>query len=362
MASDAGLPAVNGGLLMERAARGDRDAAQILRGVSLLRLSRRADEFPGVAAPGVGVRTAICVCTAMRPRLLRHCLESIGLQLVPKGADVDVVVVDNDADRNNYDLVKDFSTRCTFPVHYVHEPRSGVPQARNAALEKCRNIGADWIAFTNDDCWASPAWLACLLDAARRHRADIVCGRRDFLFPLPRPVWAMRAEDEAERFDCPSMHNVLLAAWLIGRAAQPGMAFDERLAHSEDTDFFYRAVRHGARVVYSAEPVVFETVSSERATLGYQTWRAYHDAARRSYFHRRYLGITRTGAKLGGRFLFQVPTALMRLTLAPLTWPFSQDAFRDLVTKGAARLAGAAGATAGLLGFCGNPYQSVKGY
>jgi hypothetical protein len=135
------------------------------------------------------------------------------------------------------------------------------------------------------------------------------------------------------------------------------MCFDERLARGEDTDFFYRAVRHGARIVYSAAPMVFETVSIERATLSYQTRRAYRYAASRSYLHRRYLGIARAGAKLGFRFFFQVPTAVARLIIAPLAWPFSENTFRDLVTGGVGRLAGAAGATVGLLGFHGKPYQ-----
>jgi succinoglycan biosynthesis protein ExoM len=289
--------------------------------------------------------------------MLSHCLESISLQLVPGDFEIHVVVVDNDAEANNSDLVRDFSTRCPFPVHYVHEPRIGVAQARNAAAEKCRDIGVDWIAFTDDDCWVSPVWLVCLLDTARRHRADMVYGRREFLFPLPLPLWSMPAEHGAD-LDFASTHNVLLAGWLIGhQGAQHKMSFDERLVEGEDTDFFYRVARRGARVVYSAEPVVFESVSIERATLGYQTWRAYHNAASRSYFHRRYLGVTRASAKLGGRFLFQVPTALMELVLAFLAWPFRQATFRDLLTRGAGRLAGAAGATAGLLGLCGNPYR-----
>jgi glycosyltransferase involved in cell wall biosynthesis len=83
-----------------------------------------------------------------------------------------VVVVDNEGEPNNQALVEDFSPRCHFPVHYIHEPRRGIPQARNAALEKCRSLRADWLAFTDDDCWVSPTWLDSLLEAAARHNAD----------------------------------------------------------------------------------------------------------------------------------------------------------------------------------------------
>jgi succinoglycan biosynthesis protein ExoM len=298
--------------------------------------------------------------------MLRQCLESIGAQMVSQGISVDVVVVDNEGEPNNRSLVQDFAARCRFSVHYVHEPRRGIPQARNAALKKARELRADWIAFTDDDCWVSPAWLANLLQAARRHKADVVYGRREFLFPMPLPFWAIRPEQgthaEGEPLRYAATHNVLLASWFIGPRGPAGIRFDERLAHGEDTDFFHRAAQQGARIVYSAEPLVLEVVSPDRATLHYQTRRAYHYAASRSYFHRRYQGAARAAMKLAVRCTLQAPVAVARLVAAPFTWPFSEDVFRGLVTKGAARLAGAVGAAAGLLGFDGNPYRNIDGY
>ena len=154
---------------------------------------------------------AIAVCTAKRPKMLQHCLQSIGSQIVSPQVKVDVVVVDNEGEPNSLSLVQDFSTRCRFPVHYVHEPRRGIPQARNAALEKCRSLGAEWTAFTDDDCWVTPTWLASLLDAAERHKADVVYGWREFLFPMPLPFWAMRPEQgtyaEGEELPYAATHN-----------------------------------------------------------------------------------------------------------------------------------------------------------
>jgi hypothetical protein len=66
--------------------------------------------------------------------------------------------------------------------------------------------------------------------------------------------------------------------------------------------------------------------------------------------------------KLAARWLFQTPVAVLRLASAPLVWPFSRFIFRQLVMKGSARLAGAAGAAAGLLGFDGNPYRTIDGH
>jgi hypothetical protein len=111
------------------------------------------------------------------------------------------------------------------------------------------------IAFTDDDCSVSTTWLASHLEAAARHKADVVYGRREFLFPMPHPFWAMRPQQgtyaEGETLPYAATHNVLLAAWLV--EGDTRMQFDERLAHGEDTDFFHRATRRGARIVYSAE-------------------------------------------------------------------------------------------------------------
>jgi GT2 family glycosyltransferase len=345
--------------LMEHAARGDQRAAEIVRELLLSQRSAEAQE----SGPTV-TRVVVGLCTAMRPQMLTHCLESIAAQIILPGLEIHVVVVDNEAVPNSRMLVQEFGAHCSFPIHYVHEPRRGIPQARNAILRQARDLGADWIAMTDDDCWVNPAWLMGLLEAAARHNADVVYGRREFVFPLPRPFWAVPEpvnHVEGQALPFAATHNVLMASWVIG----PGndtLAFDERLAHGEDTDFFHRAARFGARIVYSREPVVFETVSQERTTLGYQTRRAYHYAASRCHFHRRHTGLLRATKNLTARWMLQAPVACLRLASAPFVWPVSKLAFRSLVIKGTARLAGAVGAAAGLLGFCGNPYRTLDGY
>jgi hypothetical protein len=155
---------------------------------------------------------------------------------------------------------------------------------------------------------------------------------------------------------------VLFKAWLVKADDGANLAFDERLAHGEDTDFFHRAAKCGASIVYSHEPTVIETVPPERATLSYQTRRAYHYAASRSYFHRRCRGWSGAAPKLATRWLVHAPSAVARLVAAPLVWPFSEVTCKQLTLKGVLRLAAVLGASAGLLGFNGNPYRTIDGY
>jgi hypothetical protein len=88
--------------LMEHAARGDRAAAGILRD---LLLSVRA---PGEMGVGVRVRAAVGVCTAQRPRMLAHCLDAIGAQILPHGTELHVVVADNEREPNSRCVVDRF--------------------------------------------------------------------------------------------------------------------------------------------------------------------------------------------------------------------------------------------------------------
>jgi len=297
--------------------------------------------------------------------MLDHCLQSIGSQTISASIDVEVVVVDNEAAPNNRALVEGLAARYPFPIHYVHEPKRGIPKARNAALEACQRLGVDWVAFTDDDCWVSSTWLADLLEAAHRQNADAVYGRREYVVPeeCTWPIFAghsrFREGGQAARG---GTYNVLFSTRLIRPTrSAAGMRFDEQLTHGEDTDFFHRAARRGARIC-SGEAVVFETVSKERTTLRYRAKRAYYVAASRSSFHRRHGGFSRALLNVSARYLVQGPVGLCRLVASTIVWPIDERASKSLLLKGAERLMGVAGATAGLLGLSGNPYHSIDGY
>lgn len=126
-------------------------------------------------------------------------------------------------------------------------------------------------------------------------------------------------------------------------------------------DYRYRGTRVLRRPhVYSAEPVIRETIPPHRATLRYQVARAFYYAASRTDFHRRYKGFDGAAVKVLVRLVWQVPIAVIRLVTAPLVWPFNEQRFKRQVLKGLARIMGAAGALVGLAGFSGNPYRNFQ--
>jgi len=115
-------------LLADLAAHGEARAAEVL--ASLPAEIPKTEHAPNAAAGSC--RVAVAVCTAKRPGMLRLCLQSIASQIVAAQIAIEIVVVDNEGAPNNATVVQEIAARCRFPVHYVHEPRRGIPPARNA--------------------------------------------------------------------------------------------------------------------------------------------------------------------------------------------------------------------------------------
>jgi succinoglycan biosynthesis protein ExoM len=316
---------------------------------------------------GYECRVAVGVCTAYRSDMLERCLAALAAQVLPPGAELTIVIADNEAEPNNREAVAKFARTCPFEIRYVHEPRCGISRARNAVLDACGDR-FDWIAFTDDDCVPAPDWIAALLAAAARHGADVVYGRREWTPPpQPAPFWFVPhspcSGTEGGRLDVAATHNVLMAGELaslrcLGRRI--GLRFDVRLAHGEDTDFFWRAgTGLGARIVYSAAPVVHEIIPAHRATMRYQMMRRFHRDASRLYFERRYRGFGRAVLKCARRFLWHVPISIVCLMAAPLLALLDLERFKKVVLTNMGRIVGTAGAFAGLAGVNGNPYRNI---
>jgi Glycosyl transferase family 2 len=233
--------------------------------------------------------------------------------------------------------------------------RRGISRARNAVLDACEDR-FHWIAFTDDDCMVAPNWISAPIEAAARHHADVVYGRREWLALQPGAVPVCAAGTQSPRRGASPRirrHAQRADGGRVGGPAPRRGSQVRRAPRPLDTEFFYRATLYGARIVYSAEPVVHETIPPHRATFRYQTTRGFYYAASRTNFHLRYKGLDAAVVNVLVRFLWQVPIAAIRLATAPLVWPFSKGRFKRQVLKGTGRLVGAAGAIAG--GICGQP-------
>ena len=176
------------------------------------------------------------------------------------GLDFKILVVDNDATPSSAHVVEAVASSCPFRIHYYHEPRRGIPMARNRVLESASAIGADWLAFFDDDQRAFPDTVEKLLFVAKRDNADAVAAGKIFAIPEPQPFWFVHNPDlkpAPPRGDKPAdgpinsrrkkevaTNGVLFSSKLF-RADGMALRFDERLALGglEDGDFSERACR-----------------------------------------------------------------------------------------------------------------------
>lgn len=137
---------------------------------------------------------SVVICTYNRASLLRFPLESLAAQAVPRDL-FEILVVDNASTDETAKVVEAYR-RADPRVRYVREAAVGLSHARNRGWREAR---ADFVAYTDDDCWLPPDWL----DQAGRiigERAPGCFGGPFFPFyDGPKPVWFKDAYGTRER-------------------------------------------------------------------------------------------------------------------------------------------------------------------
>lgn len=113
---------------------------------------------------------SMIVPTFRRPTGLRRALESLKIQNSGAMA-VEIVIADNDPEGSARDFVEEFAKGTNIPVKYVHAKEPGVANARNEALKVARGR---YLAFMDDDQFASENWLYELLLIMDKYSAGLV--------------------------------------------------------------------------------------------------------------------------------------------------------------------------------------------
>jgi glycosyltransferase involved in cell wall biosynthesis len=238
-----------------------------------------------------GTSVTVCACTCQRSAGLRALLGGLAAQrfgaiIRPR---IDVLIVDNEGGAEAPAICAAARAATGLAVRYVHEPRRGIPYARNACLDQVAP-DAEFFAMIDDDEVPEPDWLEQLLLAQARTGADVVRGAVVPVFPAEAPAWIRDGDffgwpkqrragttsalvDGAELASA-SSNNVLVRCAPV-RALD--LRFDTTLAFTGGTDalFFRRMKLAGCRIVYAAGARVCETVPPQRATFRY-LWRAHY--------------------------------------------------------------------------------------
>ncbi|MFP5447842.1 MAG: glycosyltransferase family 2 protein [Alphaproteobacteria bacterium] len=225
-------------------------------------------------------RVSLIIPTQRRLGGLQVAARSVFAQQGVDPSRLELVVVDNDQVPSAQETIDALAAEAPFPVVYVHEPRAGVANARNAAMSQAQG---DLIAFLDDDEEAPPTWLAGLLATRDALEADVVFG----------PVRG-RAPPKIERHRTyletffsrlgPDQSGVIEHYYgcgnsLLRRAAlpDPQAPFSALRNHigGEDDLLFGEMKAQGARFGWAAEAWVWEDPVPDRLSLGYTIRRAF---------------------------------------------------------------------------------------
>lgn len=235
----------------------------------------------------------IGLCTYHRTTGLKQAMTSVRDLEIPQGIRLELIVVDNSKEGSAQHLVQHFAKISDLVIHFHHEPRRGVPFARNRVLDFALDIGSidqqpQCIAFFDDDESLDSQWLikylsyySFLRQNSRPELILVLTGPVHRLLPEDAPEWSRKAKV----FKSPQFASGTQRQWAAtnnvffdtGLIREQGLRFDPSLSFCSGDDqlFFTQASQEGAKVVWVNEAVVRETIGKERATWGWVLKRNY---------------------------------------------------------------------------------------
>lgn len=313
----------------------------------------------------VGRRLVVTICSRARPDRLRACLTSLFAQQVPVGAALTVVVVENNATPDYTVLMAGISR--TAPQHwklvFAHEPRLGIPQARNRCLELALAENPDWIAFLDDDETVEENWLQNMILAMHELDCDVLQGPVRYVYPdLPSWLVVKSRTNRARgaRLRTAYTNNVFMKS-SIANPTGLGLRFDEgmRFTGGSDSDYFFRAVDRGATIGWVNDAYVREIVTPTRLTARWQLTRAMRVAANASTIYTKRRGAVSAWRRYAPKALVRIVWGAILIVVGALCLPVASAKSKRLLFAGGKRCASGAGSLTGLCGASPQPYRHV---
>jgi glycosyltransferase involved in cell wall biosynthesis len=237
---------------------------------------------------------SICIATYKRPERLSNLLDGINALEFRQVSSpmLEVIVVDNDSSGSAQETCDKVRALFKWSLIYDIEPQQGVSFARNRTVSKVSEA-ADFIAFIDDDEMPDSLWLDSLVSTQKNYQADVVTGPVYPQFQSDSiPKWiekggffAPPTYETGTVLNAAFTNNVLVSADLVRKL---DVVFDPRFAikGAEDTHFFMRLRKMGAKIVWTNEAIVHESIPPSRTTLGWLLERGFWGWSSYSLFER----------------------------------------------------------------------------
>ncbi len=311
----------------------------------------------GSGPPATGGSVTVAMLTYRRPEFVDAVVAVLDQFDVCDDVTGELLIVDNDPAGTARVAAEQFSGR---GLRYVHEPRPGIPAARNRALDEVADDRL--LLFIDDDEIPSERWLSHMVAAHRRFGGAGVVGPVISEFNGQMDAWTA-AGRFFDRRRLPTGSPVTVAATnnlLLDMAeiSVLGLRFDERFTATggSDTLFSRQLTAAGRVLVWCDEAVVTDRVPASRLTRRWVMQRAFRSGnswtatslvlarSRRARLAVRATCLARGGVRmLGGGG--QVATGVVRRSLG-------------LRARGTRTVARGAGMVAGTVGFNFREYSA----
>lgn len=216
---------------------------------------------------------SVVLCTRNRARLLRTALESLLGIAFPAGA-FELCLVDNNSTDDTPQVIAEFAARAPFAVRHIFEQRPGLSIARNRAI---RESTGEFLFFTDDDQLVDPGILREHYRVAQAHRARVVQGAIDLVFPAGRPSWLYGPLDvwfgkTRELAEGPTGIDLFGGNMVFHRSLFESIfTFREDLGkgaagYSEDSEISRQLRAQGETIVFAPTAIIYHVIDADRAT------------------------------------------------------------------------------------------------
>lgn len=218
----------------------------------------------------------------------------MGRLSIPPGVEWELLVVDNNCSDDTPAVISHHASH--LPIRQLSEPRQGLSNARNCAIEAARG---DIILWTDDDALVDPGWLAGYVNAANTHAdASFFGGPVDPWFSVEPPRWLeANLSVFAGAYAVRRMpHGTLTlngkdslpfgANFAVRREGFVDLRFDTRLGRTgsdlmggEEVQFMGQLLDQGYFGVWVDEARVRHFIPEDRVSQAY-LWDYYYDKGR----------------------------------------------------------------------------------
>ncbi len=192
-----------------------------------------------------------------------------------------VVVVDNGTNSAEQ-VVK--SCSLMMKIHYERLLEPGLSMARNRSMAIAMGLGADFLAFVDDDERPAPKWLNNLLATMRTANADIVQGPVLPIYDVEPPRWVGDGDLFSYSGNGHATGNLMLRCSSLPKDEKSWFDPDFNFIGGEDNEFLSRLARAGLKEALAHDAIIYEHVPATRMTARFIYARGLRDGLQEGKF------------------------------------------------------------------------------